>query len=344
MQRRYLGAGLVAMTAALSSTAAQSQEVILKVSHMWPTAALGHRQIVPWCEKIAAESDNRMKCQIYPAMQIGGTPAQVYQQVVDGIADIGWTLPGYNPGRFPSVEVFELPFMSRKAETTSRALWEYYERYGAGDFAQVKPLAFHVHDNGQAHNNRHPIRTMADFKGLKMRAPTRLTNRMLSQLGASAVGMPMPAVVEAVSKGVVDGYLLPWEIVPAMKLHELTRYHSETAAGEPALYTAVFVLAMNKARYEGLPPELKRVIDANSGVALSAAIGRAWDESAAPARQLAVGNGNQFNSIPASETASWRAVGDKIAVEWVGEVTAKGYPGQEMLDEARRLLAKHSAP
>ncbi|AVR88777.1 TRAP transporter substrate-binding protein [Thauera aromatica] len=343
MRGKHLSAVLVTTAAALFTTAATAQEVILKVSHMWPTTALGHQQLVPWCDKIAAESNNRMKCQIYPAMQIGGTPTQVFQQVVDGIADIGWTLPGYNSGRFPSVEVFELPFMSHKAETTSRALWEYYEKYGQKDFAQVKPLAFHVHDNGQAHNSKRPIQTMEDFKGLKMRAPTRLTNKMLAEMGASPVGMPMPAVVEAVSKGVIDGYLLPWEIVPSMKLHELTRYHSETAATEPALYSAVFVVAMNKAKYDSLPADLKQVIDANSGIELSARLGRAWDDSAAPSREVAIRNGNQFNTIPASETSKWRGIGDKIAAEWVTEVTAKGYPGQAMLDEARKLVEKHRA-
>ncbi len=343
MRGKHLSVGLVTAAATLFTTAAAAQEVTLKVSHMWPTTALGHRVLVPWCDKIAAESNNRMKCQIYPAMQLGGTPAQVFQQAADGVADIGWTLPGYNSGRFPSVEVFELPFMSRKAETTSRALWEYYEKHGQKDFAQVKPLAFHVHDNGQAHNSKHPIQTMADFKGLKMRAPTRLTNKMLAELGASPVGMPMPAVVEAASKGVIDGYLLPWEIVPTMKLHELTRYHSETDPAEPALYTAVFVMAMNKAKYDSLPEDLKRVIDANSGAELSAHIGRAWDESAAPSREAAVRNGNRFNTIPASETAKWRGIGDKIAAEWVAEVTAKGYPGQAMLDDARSLLEKYRA-
>ncbi len=341
--KRGIVLSLFAATAALLGAPASAQEVTLKVAHFWPPSALSHQKVLlPWCEKIAAESANRMQCQIYPAMQLGGTPPQLYQQAADGVADIVWTLPGYTAGRFPSVEAFELPFMTRKAERASRALWDYVEKFGEKDFAQVKPLAFHVHDEGFVHGIKRPITSLADFKGLKMRAPTRLTNKMLAAFGASPVAMPLPSVTEAVSKGVIDGYVLPWEVIPAVKLHELTKYHSETDPAEPALYTAVFVIAMNKAKYERLPDDLKKVIDANSGADFSAMIGRVWDESAPAARQLAVDRGNQFNTIPASELAAWRKIGDEIAAEWVKEMDGKGYPGQAMLDGARDLIRQNA--
>ncbi|CAL96293.1 TRAP transporter substrate-binding protein [Azoarcus olearius] len=339
---KKIAATLLAASALFGAGAAQAEEIILKVAHFWPTTALSHQKVLlPWCDKIAKESANRLKCQIYPAMQLGGTPPQLIQQAADGVADIVWTLPGYSAGRFPSVEVFELPFMSKKAETTSRALWDYAEKYGQKDFALVKPLAFHVHDNGYVHGKK-PISTMADFQGLKMRAPTRLTNKMLAAFGAAPVAMPLPAVTEAMSKGVIDGYVLPWEVIPTVKLHELTRYHSETPPSEPALYTAVFTIAMNKAKYASLPDDLKKVIDANSGAEFSAMIGRVWDESAPAARQQAVANGNQFGMISSAELAGWRKAGDRLAAEWVEEMKGKGYPAQEMLDSARGLIDKYS--
>ncbi|NMG67000.1 C4-dicarboxylate ABC transporter [Azoarcus indigens] len=330
-----------ALAATLAAPAARAQEVVLKVAHFWPATALSHQKVLlPWCDKIAKESNNRLKCQLYPAMQLGGTPPQLIQQAIDGVADIVWTLPGYTPGRFPSVEVFELPFMSRSAEATSRAVWDYVQIYGQKDFGQLKPLAFHVHDNGYIHGNK-PIEKLADFRGMKMRAPTRLTNKMLAAFGATPVAMPLPQVTESMSKGVIDGYVLPWEVIPPVKLHELTRYHAETDPAEPALYTAVFTIAMNKARYEGLPPELKQVIDANSGAEFSAMLGRVWDESAAPARQKAVDHGNRFNTIPSAELANWRTATDKLAVDWVAEMKGKGYDGQAMLDSAKELIRKY---
>jgi TRAP-type C4-dicarboxylate transport system substrate-binding protein len=336
---------ITAAIALLGSTAALADEpIILKVAHFWPPTAMSQQKVLePWCAKIEQESAGRMKCQIYPAMQLGGTPPQLIQQVQDGVADVVWTLPGYTAGRFPSMEVFELPFMTNRAEPASRAAWLYYEQFGKEDFANVKPLAFHVHDEGYVHNNKRPITKMSDFRGLKMRAPTRMTNKMIAAFGATPVAMPMPAVAEAVSKGVVDGYVLPWEVIPAIKLHEMTKYHSETEGSLPSLYTTLFVVAMNPAKYDSLPDDLKKVIDANSGADFSASIGKAWDVSAPPAREKAVAHGNEFAKISVEELTKWRKVGDKLAESWVKEMDGKGYKGQAMLDTAKSLIKQANA-
>lgn len=338
---RQVAAVLGLTVAALGAQAAET--VTLRVAHFWPPQALSQRKVLePWCAQIAQESKGGLKCQIYPAMQLGGTPAQLIDQVADGVADIVWTLPGYTAGRYPAMEAFELPFMTTQAQGASRAAWLYAQRYAQKDFARVKPLAFHVHDAGHVHNNQHPIRTLADFQGLKMRAPTRLTNKMLAAFGATPVAMPLPTLTESLSKGVIDGYVLPWEVIPTVKLHEVTRYHSEGPADGPSLYTAVFIIAMNPAKYDSLSPELKAVIDRNSGLAWSAHIGQVWDESAMDARARAVGHGNHFTRINAGEFARWRAVGQKLTTDWVQEMNAKGYAGQEMLDAARQLIAENS--
>src|SRR6185436_5963874 len=205
-----------------------AQDVVLKVHHFWPPGAMLPSTILtPWCDKIARDSGNKMKCQIYPAMQLGGTPQNLIDQAKDGVADIVWTLPGYTAGRYPMMEVFELPFMSATAEATSQAAWEYYDKYARKEFPGIHMLVVNVHDNGYVHTREKQVRTMADFKGLKMRAPTRQTNKLLGALG------------DALSKGVVDGYLLPWEVIPSIKAHELTKYESETDPASRALYTAV---------------------------------------------------------------------------------------------------------
>ncbi|MDO4696867.1 MAG: hypothetical protein Q4A49_04995 [Neisseria sp.] len=157
---------------------ADGEKVVLKVAHFWPSAAMSQQKILePWCGKISKESNGQMSCQFYPSMQLGGTPPQLIDQVADGIADIVWTLPGYTAGRFPSMEVMELPFLTKDGEKSSRVAWQIYEEFGKKDFEAVKPLAFNVHDRGQIHNNVLPIVKLEDFKGLKLRAPTRLTNK-----------------------------------------------------------------------------------------------------------------------------------------------------------------------
>ncbi|MBI3149577.1 MAG: TRAP transporter substrate-binding protein [Betaproteobacteria bacterium] len=337
-------AGLLSALGLVTALPAVAQEITLKVHHFLPPPSTAHSKfITPWCDKINKESGGKLKCQIYPAMQLGGTPPQLIEQVKDGVADIVWTLPGYSAGRFPAAEVFELPFSIRSAQGSSRALWEYIHtnRLHQSEFKDVHPIAFHVHDQGHLHMVKKPIQSLDDFKGLKVRAPTRLTNKMLASFGATPVGMPVPQVPEALSKGVIDGAVLPWEVVPAIKVQELVKFHSEGDPAARALYTSVFIFAMNKAKYASLPADLKKVIDANSGPETSAWIGKVWDDSATGARKLAVDRKNQFNTIPAAELKKWEAAAAPLADEWVKDVSAKGHDGKALLQSARDLIGKH---
>ncbi len=337
---RAVGATVLALWAGLG----WSQEVVLKVAHFLPPGSTAHAKfITPWCEKINKESAGRLKCQIYPAMQLGGTPPQLIDQARDGIADIVWTLPGYSAGRFPAVEVFELPFMTKTAEGASRALWEYVQanRLDQTEFKDVHPILFHVHDEGQLHLVKGPIRQMSDFKGLKLRAPTRQTNKFLAALGATPVGMPVPQVSDALSKGVIDGAMLPWEVVPSVKVQELVKFHSESDPKARAIYTSVFIFAMNKARYDGLPAELRKVIDANGGADASAWVGKVWDQSATGARKLATDRGNQFNTVGVEELHKWEQAGQTVVESWISEASAKGLDGKALLKSARELIQKY---
>ncbi|MCK0506158.1 TRAP transporter substrate-binding protein [Aromatoleum anaerobium] len=331
-------------TMALAFSAVSAEEVTLKVHHFLPPGSTAHAKfITPWCDKINKESAGRLKCQIYPAMQLGGTPPQLIDQARDGIADIVWTLPGYSAGRFPAVEVFELPFMTKTAELSSRALWEYVtvNKLDQTEFKDVHPILFHVHDSGQLHLVKGAIGQQSNFRGLKLRAPTRQTNKFLAALGATPVGMPVPQVSEALSKGVIDGAMLPWEVVPAVKAHELVKFHSEGDPKARALYTTAFIFAMNKAKYDSLPADLKQVIDANGGAEASAWVGKVWDESATAARKLASDRGNQFNVIPAAELKNWEKAGQHVYDSWVSEVSGKGYDGKTLLKSAQDLIQKH---
>jgi TRAP-type C4-dicarboxylate transport system substrate-binding protein len=327
--------------AAWPFTPAMAQDAVtLKVHHFLPAGSYANQQFIqPWCDKIAKDSGGKLKCQIYPSMQLGGTPAQLVDQVKDGMADVIWTLPGYTAGRFPLMEVFELPFMMQSPEATSKALWEYVNTYALAEFKDVKPIAFHVHGDGVFHMRGKPVTTMADLKGLKVRAPTRQTNKFLASLGATPVAMPVPQVSEALSKGVIDGAVVPYEVVPAVKIQELVKYHSETDPTEPAFYTSTFMFVMNKDRYAGLSPELKKVIDANSGLELSGHIGRVFLGADAEGKKLTTRN--TTNVIPATELANWKKAGQPLVDAWIADVSAKGANGRQLYDAARSLITKY---
>ncbi|MGZ8255143.1 MAG: TRAP transporter substrate-binding protein [Burkholderiaceae bacterium] len=327
---------------ACSNTSAQTP-VVLKVHHFLPPGSTTHAKLlVPWCERIDKESAGRLKCQLHPSMQLGGTPPQLYDQARDGIADIVWTLPGYTAGRFPKMEVFELPFMIGDAESASKAAWEYYEKHARDEFREVRPLAVHVHDAGYLHTRDKQVRSLADFRGLKLRAPTRQTNRLLAALGASPVSMPVTGLADAMSKGVIDGAVIPWEVVPAVKVQEIARFHTETDPNMAAMYTAVFLLAMNRKTYDGLSPDLRAIVDRNSGLTLSAQAGRLWEEQKAPARQLALERGNTVYVVPAAELALWQKAAQPVLVDWVRDMSKRGADGDALLADARVLIARHA--
>ena len=335
-------AAVAALASAALSPTAQAQEVILKVHHFLPASSFAQTLFIqPWCDRIAKDSNNKMKCQIYPSMQLGGSPPQLFEQARDGVADVVWTLPGYTAGRFPSIEVFELPFMMQSPEATSKALWDYVDQHAKAEFKDVKPLAFHVHADGVFHMTNKPIRTSADLKGLKLRAPTRMTTKFLSLLGATPVPMPVPQVGDALSKGVIDGAVLPYEVMPAMKIQELVKYHSETDPTEPAFYTSTFIFAMNQAKYDSLPADLKKVIDRNSGQSLSGIAGKAFLQADVEGKKLTTKN--TTNVIPKAELENWKKLGQPLADAWVADMNAKGKNGKEMLDAAKSLIAKHAS-
>lgn len=341
MKYRLMATAVAAAVTAFALPA-QAQDVTLKFHHIWTPQAMASVNVIqPWCNKIAAESNNRLKCQILPAMSGGGTPPQLVDRVKDGVDDVVITLPGYTPGRFPSTEVFELPFMTNSAEVGARATWDFFNKHSLKEFAGIKLIASWVHDEGYVHTNGKQVRTLADFKGLKMRAPTRQTNKLLAALGASPVGMPLPAIPDAVSKGTIDGFLLPWEVMPSLKLHELVKFHSETDPSRPALYSATFVFAMNQAKYDSLPADLKKVIDNNSGAAYSQAIGKIWDNSQAAGRKAALDRGNTFYTIPNAELDNWVKASAGLYDDWTADMDKRGANGKAMLAEARELLVKY---
>lgn len=320
----------------VASAASNAQTITLKLHHFLPASSTAHVNfMVPWCKKIEEQSAGKMKCQIYPSMQMGGTPQQLFDQAKDGVADIIWTVPGYQAGRFPITEAFELPFMIYSSEKASRGLWNYAMKNALSDYKGVKPILFHVHDGSLIHTTKIQVKTMEDFKGLRVRAPTRQSTKMTEAFGATPVPMPLPQAADGLAKGVIDGAIIPWEVVPAMKFQEITKFHTEMPAGAPQISNNVFILAMNQARYDSLPPELKKIIDANSGAEPSAWVGKIFADDAAPGRKSAEVRHNNFYTLPTAEWKRWEKATAGVVEEWVKDMNAKGLDGKRLLEEAR---------
>ncbi|MDP2062771.1 MAG: TRAP transporter substrate-binding protein DctP, partial [Phaeovulum sp.] len=171
------------------ASAATAQEVTLRLHQFLPAQSFVPSGILdPWAGRIEAASGGRIKIEIFPSMQLGGKPADLVDQLIDGVVDIIWTLPGYTPGRFPRTEVFELPFLVADAESASRAYWEIAQSdMIATDFKDMQILGTWVHGPGVVHSSR-PVLRLEDMAGLKLRAPSRITAQLLEGLGAVALG------------------------------------------------------------------------------------------------------------------------------------------------------------
>lgn len=334
-RRTVLGAALGTAVALGLGTAALAQEVTLKLHQFLPAQANVPKLVLDvWADKVEADSEGRIKVDRFPSMQLGGKPPELMDQAVNGVADIVWTVVGYTPGRFPSTEVFELPFMVSDARAASSAYWKMFDKHMKdGEFKDVHILATWVHGPGMFHTNR-PVETPDDLKGMKIRGGSRLVNELLKLTGATPVGMPVPAVPEGLSKGVIDGTTIPWEVTPALKIPELVENHTEFEGN--ALYTLTFVLAMNQDKYNALPDDLKAVVDANSGFDFSIFAGGVMQDMDAPAREIAMDAGNDIFTV--TDTSAWAGLKDQVTNEWLADVNAKGVDGQALIDQAQSLM------
>ncbi|MBM1816275.1 TRAP transporter substrate-binding protein [Pseudosulfitobacter pseudonitzschiae] len=341
MNKRTLLIGAAAAVAMLPGLAF-AQEVTLRLHQFLPPVATVPAKILkPWGEELTAASDGRIVIQHFDAMALGGRPPELLDQARDGVVDLAMTVVGYTPGRYPRTEVFELPFMMKDPVGTSRAFWEMVETdFQESEYQDVKVLGAWVHGPGVIHT-KDPVTKLEDMKGKTLRGPTRVINDMLSELGATPVGMPLPAIPEALSKGVVNGTVIPWEVTPSIRLAELVSNHAEFS-GDEALYTATIVLVMNRAKYDALPDDLKAILDEKSGAALSTFAAEVMFEYDKPGRDIAVEKGNTIVQLDEAEVARWKEAAQPVVARWVADMDSKGIDGQALIDQAKGLIDKYS--
>lgn len=335
------GAAVAALTLGAGPSAAQ--EVTLRMhTFIPPVANPGKTFLIPWAEKIGKDSGGRLKIQPFWAMQLGGKAPQLLDQARDGVVDIVWTLPGFSPGRMPEVEPFELPFVHKDALSTTLALQDYQDKHLGKALGAYHPLLLHSHD-GFLFQTKEPVQKMADLKGMKLRAASRGGVWLLEALGATGIGLPLPRIPEALSKGVIDGVTLPYEIAPAVKTPDLVSHFSSLAGSQPRLGTNVFTFLMNKASFDKLPADLKKVLDDNSGRAIAAAAGQNWRDIETPGRKVVESKSkNKFYVIPADEVEKMKAAAQPVFDRWYEEVGKRGLDGPTMVIDALDLIEKHS--
>lgn len=338
---RMMALGTVAAGAMVAS-GAMAQEVTLRLHQFLPAQANVPALVLDvWADQVEEASGGRIEIERFPSMQLGGSPPELIDQAADGVADIVWTVVGYTPGRFPTTEVFELPFMVADARAASCAYWTMYEESMQEEFSSVHMLGTWVHGPGMFHT-ADPVEVPSDLEGMQIRGGSRLVNQLLELTGATPVGMPVPAVPEALSRGTIDGTTIPWEVTAALRVPELVENH--TGFEGNGLYTLTFVLAMNNDAYNAMPADLQQIIDDNSGLEFSVFAGGTQADADGPARELAVDAGNNIIMIDqATAEADWMPVVAPIYETWIAEMSERGMDGQALIARAQELMAGQCA-
>jgi TRAP-type C4-dicarboxylate transport system substrate-binding protein len=328
----------VATALAAFYATAQAQIVIKVHSFSGPQAPDQARHLFPWAEKLTKESGGKMKVEVYTNMQLGGKPADLPQQLDDGVVDVILIVPGFSPGRYPGLEGTELPFTNVGLSAgQSPAVFEWATKWlMTNELKGSKMIASHTTDASIIHSRGKPMKTLEDFKGMKFRVPGRFVGEAAKALGATPVGIPLPGVYEALERGQVDGMFINWAIVPPYRLHEVTKYHLETP-----IYQSPIMTFMSQKSYDKLPADMKKLIDANSGIEYTKKIGLVWDELTVPAKKTITDRGNTLYRLDEKERQRWIKAIQPVYKVWIAEMDKRGLPGQKMFDDLLATTKKY---
>lgn len=340
-RRNFLAAAAstVALPAYLRRAWAQSPEVELKLHHfLGPKSPAQVRMFEPWVAAIQDASSGRVKIDIYPSMSLGGSPPQLFRQVVDGVVDIVWLVNGYTPGLFPRTEIFELPtIFTNDIAATNLAMRDMFDEHLATEFEDVHVLFLHVHAGQALHMASKLVRTPEETNGLKLRVPGPTGNAVVEAMGATPVTMPVPDLPQALSTNAVDGALIPFEIIPALQLYESTRYQIE-GPDNARFGTTTFQVSMNRDRWEGLPDDLKAVFDEHCGEEWLRTIADLWRETDDGGVALAVENGNEHVVLTQDEMDAFNTQLAPVVDRWIEE-HAGDFDSAALAEAARSALA-----
>src|SRR4051794_21500335 len=248
-------AGLAILLTAAPLAQAQDKTIELKLAHWVPASHPLHKGFEAWSQSVEKASGGTIKAKIYPAEQLGKA-FDHYDMARDGIADMTYINPGYQPGRFPIIGAGELPFLMANAKGGSSALDAWYRKYAANEMKDVKFCLAFVHDYGSFHSRTKKIVVPADIKGMKIRPAHAIIATLVTELGGTNVQASAPEVRDIIEKGVADAVTFPWGSIPLFGIDKVTKYHMNVP-----LYTTSFVWIMNKTTYQGMSPTQQRVID-----------------------------------------------------------------------------------
>lgn len=328
---------LAALLLGASPVKAQAKTIELSCAlHIPPKAALYPKAFVPWAKEIEKRTNGQLKIKFYVSQTLVKA-RDSYDAVVNGVADITWFYTGWAKGRFPLMEVMNLPYLTKSTYAGSHVLTDLYNKFPEirAELKEVHPLWFWTTMPYEIHTVKKPIRKLEDMQGMKF-ATQPGARAALEALGAVPVTMPSPKIYPTVEKGVTDGAAHAWGAFKAYKLVEVTNYHTNAHLGG----LGTFVI-MNKKTWNKLPKDIQKVVTDVTNEMMPDMQCAAVVAEREKGKQGCLDRGQEIYDLPPAERARWVETGKPVWDKWVKDMEAKGLPGRAVLDEAIKLIKAH---
>ncbi len=335
---RVIAPAAAALLLSGATEALAQQKFEMKLAYFVGDQHAMSQWLIKWSEGLEKDSGGRITVKRFPNAQMGPTP-QHYDFARTGQADVAWFLHGGTPGRFPLTEIVNLPFMVGSAEIGTKVIndAELRSKYLDAEHRGLKMLMLLTHQPGGPHTTKKPIRTLEDFKGLRLRFASPTVRDLVQALGATPVGVPPTEIAEQLQKGTIDGTFIDYGGAGiAFRLGGIVKYSTELYA-----YVTSFGVGMNEDFWNKLPPDLKELVT-RSVTGKEKEVGEAWDALDVPGKKLLMDGGGEAITLTAAESAKVRAIGTQVSEEKVKELEGKGLPARQVYDMMRGLAARHA--
>ena len=330
-----LGAAL-AMSASVAF--AQDKQFDLRISHWVPPSHPLHKAMEDWGASIEKASNGTIKYKVYPSQQLGKA-FDHYDMARDGIADVTYVSPGYQPGRFPIIDAGNLPFLVSNAKEGTGAIDEWYRKHAEKEMKDVKVCFTFLHDPGTFHSKTKKIVVPADVKGMKIRPAHATVATWMTQLGATNVNASAPEVRDIIEKGVAEAVTFPWGSIPLFGIDKVTKYHMDAP-----LYVTSFVWLFNKAKYEQMSASQKKVIDDHCTNEWAVKAASPWaDFEHAGIQKLKSDPAHEVYAISAEQLGEWKKAAEPVVAVWAEGVKKAGGDPDAILKDLKATLAKRNS-
>jgi TRAP-type C4-dicarboxylate transport system substrate-binding protein len=330
---------LVVWLAAFTSPAmAQEKTFELKISHWVPASHPLQKSLEDWGAAVEKASGGTIKSRVYPSQQLGKA-FDHYDMARDGIADVTYVNPGYQPGRFPIIGAGELPFLMSDAKGGSMGLDAWYRKYAATEMKDVKFCLAFIHAPSSFHSRTRKILVPDDIKGMKIRPADATIANFVTMLGGTNVQSSAPEVRDIIERGVADAVTFPWGSLVLFGIDKVTKFQMDAP-----LYVTTFVFVMNKDKYDEMSDRQKRAIDDNCNTEAAGRVGEPWGRfEDAGLDKVKAEAGQEVYSLTPEQTALWKKASEPLIKTWGDGVRKTGADPDAALADLRASLAKYNA-